>query len=205
VLLSLLQRGVLQSIQFTSFHRIPCIQVAPVFDQLIGPAQDVYSTKVMNTVLDSESPHLVVINGDLIIEENIFLGNSTHYVDEIVLPLVQRSLPWASTYGNHDSNYNLSRQGIFERDHRYPNSLTGSMVPGNNAGVSNYFLEVYSYYDGADTPFMQALLDTPELMAAFSGHDHGDNWYDSMLISLSLPTKLIILIGASNGKALYRI
>jgi hypothetical protein len=109
-----------------------------------GPAQDEYSTKVMNAVLDAESPQLVVLNGDLITGENTLLHNSTLYVDEIVKPLVQRNLPWASTYGNHDSNYNLSRQGIFEREHRYRNSLTGCMVLQKSAGVSNYFLEVFS-------------------------------------------------------------
>ena len=98
----------------------------------------------MNAVLDAESPQLVVLNGDLITGENTYLPNSTHYVDKIVEPLVQRNLAWASTYGNHDSNYNLSRLAIFEREHRYPNSLTGYMVPGSNAGVSNYFLEVFS-------------------------------------------------------------
>ena len=98
----------------------------------------------MNAVLDAESPQLVVLNGDLITGENTYLPNSTHYVDKIVEPLVQRNLAWASTYGNHDSNYNLSRLAIFEREHRYPNSLTGYMVSGSNAGVSNYFLEVFS-------------------------------------------------------------
>lgn len=98
----------------------------------------------MNTVLDSESPQLVVLNGDLITGENTFLKNSTHYVDKIVEPLVQRNLPWASTYGNHDTEFNLSRHEIFEREHLWSNSLTGNMVSGENAGVSNYYLEVFS-------------------------------------------------------------
>jgi hypothetical protein len=33
-----------------------------------------------------------------------------------------------------------------------------------------------TYYDGADIPFMQALVSTAGLMATFSGHDHGDDW-----------------------------
>lgn len=37
---------------------------------------------------------------------------------------------------------------------------------GNNNGVST----------GEDVPFMSALLDTPNLIAVFSGHDHGDDW-----------------------------
>lgn len=44
-------------------------------------------------------------------------------------------------------------------------------------------------YGGQDIPFMQAMLDTPGLMAAFSGHDHGDDWfvYDFLLPSLLFP------------------
>ncbi|KAI7590558.1 hypothetical protein KC316_g3321, partial [Hortaea werneckii] len=75
-----------------------------------GPQQDVKSTDVMNTILDAESPQLVVLNGDLITGENTFLENSTSYIDQIVAPLVQRDLPWASTYGNHDSDFNISRR-----------------------------------------------------------------------------------------------
>lgn len=109
-----------------------------------GPRQDVNSTRVMNAVLDAESStQLVVLNGDLITGENTFLHNSTHYVDRIVEPLVARGLPWASTYGNHDSDFNLSRVGIFEREKRYTNSLTLDMVNQTNAGVSNYYLPVY--------------------------------------------------------------
>ncbi|KAL1967225.1 hypothetical protein VTN77DRAFT_3516 [Rasamsonia byssochlamydoides] len=109
-----------------------------------GPQQDVNSTRVMNTILDVEHPQLVVINGDLITGENTYRENSSWYVDEIVAPLVERGLLWASTYGNHDSDYNLSRAEIFAREKRYPNSLTQNMVPGFNAGVSNYYLPVFS-------------------------------------------------------------
>ena len=35
-----------------------------------GPAADVKSTRVMNTILDAELPNLVVLNGDLITGEN---------------------------------------------------------------------------------------------------------------------------------------
>jgi len=68
-------------------------------DLVWGPQQDVNTTRVMNTVLDNESPQLVVLNGDLITGENTYLSNSTYYVDRIVQPMIQRGLPWASTYG----------------------------------------------------------------------------------------------------------
>ncbi|KAG8410411.1 hypothetical protein J3458_017735 [Metarhizium acridum] len=109
-----------------------------------GPQQDINSVKVINAVLDSEAPNLVVLNGDLITGENTYLENSTAYLDQIVGPLVSRGLPWASTYGNHDHNFNISGAGLLARERRWPNSLTGNMVAGRNAGVTNYYLPVYA-------------------------------------------------------------
>lgn len=113
-------------------------------DTLWGPNQDMESTGVMNAVLDSEEPQLVVLNGDLITGENTFLANSTRYLDAIVAPLVHRNLNWASTYGNHDSDANLSRQALFAHETSFPGSLTTDMLGDASAGVTNYVLPVFS-------------------------------------------------------------
>ncbi|KAF3763398.1 Metallo-dependent phosphatase [Cryphonectria parasitica EP155] len=119
-----------------------------------GPLQDVDTLEVMQTVLDNETPQLVILNGDLITGENTFKENSTDYVDEIVAPLVEAGLPWASTYGNHDSDFNLSRTEIYDREKTYANSLTGNMVQANDSGISNYYLPVYADNDTSVTPAM---------------------------------------------------
>ncbi|KAH8842316.1 hypothetical protein MCOR27_003648 [Pyricularia oryzae] len=111
-----------------------------------GPQQDIHSVKVIQKVLDSDRPDLVVLNGDLITGDNAFLENATSYVDQIVGPMVDRRLRWASTYGNHDHQYNLSGSAILAHERRYPGSLTTSMVSDPEAGTSNYYLPVY----GAD-------------------------------------------------------
>ncbi|KAI1266575.1 Metallo-dependent phosphatase-like protein [Xylariaceae sp. FL1019] len=110
-----------------------------------GHQQDLTSVKVINSVLDTESPSLVVLNGDLITGENTFLENSTHYIDQIVQPLVERGLSWASTYGNHDSDFNISGNSILQREGKWPNSRTTTMVPYPDVGVSNYFLPVFEH------------------------------------------------------------
>lgn len=98
----------------------------------------------MNRILDVEPDiGVVVLNGDLITGENTFLENSTHYLDQIVAPMLDRNLTWASTYGNHDSNYNISREDLFAREKLWPNSRTRSMVSNPNAGTTNYYLPVY--------------------------------------------------------------
>ncbi len=113
----------------------------------------------MDTVLDAEpQTDLVVLNGDLITGENTFLENSTHYIDQLVQPMLRRSLTWASTYGNHDSDLNISTADILAREQRYPNSRTASMVSHPDAGLSNYYLPVYPAVCHRSTPCHPLLL-----------------------------------------------
>ncbi|KAF7547522.1 hypothetical protein G7Z17_g7689 [Cylindrodendrum hubeiense] len=109
-----------------------------------GPQQDINSVQVINKVLDFDTPDLVVLNGDLITGENTYLENSTDYLDMIVRPMIDRGLSWASTYGNHDHQVNVTGRTILERERRWPNARTSQMVFGREAGVSNYYLPVYS-------------------------------------------------------------
>src|SRR5690606_25945100 len=96
-----------------------------------GIDQDINSTRVIRSVLRHEEPDFVVVNGDLITGENTFRENSSAYVDQIVKPLLDSRTPWASTYGNHDSKFNLSRESIYraETRHRlcYTNQLDTSL------------------------------------------------------------------------------
>lgn len=98
----------------------------------------------METVLDAEpQTDLVVLNGDLITGENTFLENSTDYVDQLVQPMVRRGLTWASAYGNHDNDVNISAALILAREQTYPNARTTQMLSDPDGGVSNYYLPVY--------------------------------------------------------------
>ncbi|RCI10406.1 hypothetical protein L249_4357 [Ophiocordyceps polyrhachis-furcata BCC 54312] len=108
-----------------------------------GHQQDLSTVKVVEGVLDAEKPDLVVFNGDIITGENAFLENSTKVIDMLAAPLVRRTLPWASTYGNHDHSLNLSAADILAHEQRWPNARTKTMTPGRDAGVSNYYLPVY--------------------------------------------------------------
>ncbi|KAL5605966.1 hypothetical protein BROUX41_006233 [Berkeleyomyces rouxiae] len=106
-----------------------------------GVAQDRKSLHIMNGIIDAEKPDFVVINGDLITGENTFRENASAYIDQIVEPLVSRDLAWASTYGNHDSSYNLSREALYESESKYTLSHTqhGDKTLG---GVTNYHVEI---------------------------------------------------------------
>lgn len=112
-------------------------------EESFGIAQDVNSTQLMQYVLDLEKPDFAVLNGDLITGENTFAKNSSKYVDKIVKPLVDREIPWASTYGNHDTSPTLSRQSILKEEQKYDLALTQGGPPDKTDGISNYQLEIY--------------------------------------------------------------
>ena len=108
-----------------------------------GIDQDTRSTEVMRSVLRDERPDLVVVNGDLITGENTFRENASDYVHQIVRPMVEANTPWASTYGNHDSKFNLSREHTYAAEKTYPLSYTSRMDP-SLPGLTNYYLVLRS-------------------------------------------------------------
>ena len=97
----------------------------------------------MDWILELEAPHFAVLNGDLITGENVCAHNATKYVDKIVDPLVRRGIPWASTYGNHDTSAKLSREGILREEQKYHLSLTQHGPVEETDGVTNYQLPIY--------------------------------------------------------------
>ncbi|KAM3068886.1 hypothetical protein ACMFMG_004060 [Clarireedia jacksonii] len=107
-----------------------------------GIDQDINSSRVIRNILGREDANLVVLNGDLITGENTFLENSTAYIDTVVAPLVENNIPWASTYGNHDSQFNLSREALFLEESKYQLSYTQHSPPDVD-GVTNYYLPIY--------------------------------------------------------------
>ncbi|KAF3384318.1 putative inactive purple acid phosphatase 16 [Penicillium rolfsii] len=115
--------------------------------------RDSMTKNVMSEVLANENPQLVVLNGDLISGEATDGSNSGQFLHEVVKPLVDANVSWASTYGNHDSNPNLDPlQDIYNKEMTYQNSLTRSMVSSLQAGITNYYLPVYPQKGSNETP-----------------------------------------------------
>ncbi|OAA43947.1 calcineurin-like phosphoesterase [Beauveria brongniartii RCEF 3172] len=128
-----------------------------------GPVQDALTTNVIGGLLDNEADtDFVVFNGDIISRDDIFRNNTARYIDQMVAPLVNRSLPWATLYGNHDPGYNRSTIEMRAQERTYPGSRTLSQVPNpQRVGVSNYYLPVFD----SDCP--AGCGCTPELLIWF--------------------------------------
>ncbi|UNI18057.1 hypothetical protein JDV02_004353 [Purpureocillium takamizusanense] len=150
-----------------------------------GPAQDRNSVRVLGAVLDAERPDLVVLNGDLINGDSTYRHNSTSYVDQVVEPIVERRMTWASTYGNHDHQPNINGDDILKREQNFSGCRTQKMVNTSNSGTTNYYLPVYAA-DCGDTATC-----APELLLWFFDSRGGyyyqggpqPNWVDSSVVS----------------------
>lgn len=122
----------------------------------------------MNSVLNNEHPNMVVLNGDLTSCEWVAPENALALVDQIVAPLIERDLPFAATFGNHDASKTCSTRLMSEHMWNIKGtygqrlSFTISSVPGDHdqVGTSNYFVPVYSSSDGSKLEMLLWFFDS---------------------------------------------
>lgn len=114
--------------------------------------------RLINEVLDAEKPDLVVFTGDIVWAKPARKG-----MDEVFAPVIDRKIPWAYVFGNHDDEFDMSRQELMNYVVQKPYCLAQA---GDKAidGVGNYILEVkgksgkenkavlYFFDSGAYTP-----------------------------------------------------
>lgn len=118
-----------------------------------------YSPKVRQAVealVNETSPDFVMVGGDQCI------GHSPEYLfnamTDIMAPVIDRGIPWAHVYGNHDREMAMTtaeQQKIYET---VPLCLS-ERGPEDIFGVCNYVLPVYSS-DGRETAFNLFCLDS---------------------------------------------
>jgi 3',5'-cyclic AMP phosphodiesterase CpdA len=100
---------------------------------------DKRTMKFIHKALDIEKPDLVVLTGDQIFGEDSFHSQST--LLKIVKPLIDRKIPYAMMFGNHDDEGNLNREQLAQFIQGLPYSL---MERGTTdiEGVGNYVLQI---------------------------------------------------------------
>ncbi|KAF8067996.1 Metallo-dependent phosphatase-like protein [Lyophyllum atratum] len=113
-----------------------------------GPEHDASSVNLIKTILGpgGEDADFAVINGDLITGENTFASNSTRLVDQIVQPIIDANIPFATTQGNHDNQPNINHQKIIDRERSLTALSYTRTAPagvGGEGGPGNYWVPVY--------------------------------------------------------------
>lgn len=57
---------------------------------------------------------MAVLNGDMISCERVAAKDVPGLIDQIAAPLVDRDIPFAATFGNHDISQTCSTRAMFE-------------------------------------------------------------------------------------------
>lgn len=142
---------------------------------------DKRTIELQNAVLDDAKPDFVVINGDVIDGGPGSVEEVKQAINNVVLPMEERRIPWALTFGNHDED-STGKTGFDEADmiafinqYTYNRNTEGAKV----TGTSNQVLTIGSSSGNKDA-FAIWLLDSgryaPETIAGqnFEGYPDWD-------------------------------
>lgn len=117
--------GDLKIIQFTDVHYKP--EKAKESETAINQIKD---------ALDAEKPDFVVFSGDL-----AWGKPAKECFDKVLQPVIDRKIPWAYVFGNHDDEQGWTRQQIMDYIIELPYCYA---IHGDKSlkGVGNYIIEV---------------------------------------------------------------
>ncbi|CRG92318.1 hypothetical protein PISL3812_09375 [Talaromyces islandicus] len=118
---------------------------------------DPRTMEFVEKLLDEEKPDLVVFSGDEINGDTSKDAQSA--VFKFVKPLVERKIPYAAIFGNHDDEGNLNREQLMALLEDLPYSLS-TAGPEDIDGVGNYVVEVLGRSTTHHSALTLYLLDT---------------------------------------------
>ncbi|WP_430974637.1 metallophosphoesterase family protein [Sunxiuqinia rutila] len=124
-------------LQFNTDQTFKIVQFTDMHIKAKDPASKA-AFETMDKILDQEKPDLVVYTGDIV------TGKPVQEGWELALnPCVEREIPFAVVFGNHDDEHGVSRAELTEMIRQIPYSLLQPKVKKVN-GYGNYVLEVKS-------------------------------------------------------------
>ena len=113
---------------------------------------------LMNASLDAAEPDLVVFLGDMIHGRDLRGEDRVRQaIDAVVSPVVERGIPFALVFGNHDEECGISKEEQLKIYQSYPGCLAvdGEDLPG----CGNYYLVVENPVQ-PDSPVVLWFMDS---------------------------------------------
>lgn len=106
----------------------------------------------ISEALDYAKPDLVVFAGDNMV------GKDIRAIDEMVAPIVERSVPFTFVFGNHDDQDGVTKEAQLAQFQKYEGCLAYDAVPELH-GVATHNLPILSS-DGKKTAFNLWMFDS---------------------------------------------
>ncbi|MBO4475168.1 MAG: metallophosphoesterase family protein [Bacteroidales bacterium] len=160
-------------LQYNREGRFKIVQLADTH-VIAGDPRSERAIQNINAVLDAEKPDFVIHTGDIVFGEPA--GPSAQ---KALQPLADRGIPFAVALGNHDSDFDLTREEIYNLILSFPGNVNTSAEPGIN-GFSNDILTL-SGKDGIERVLYLFDSGSREYPAGIKswGYVHSDqiDWY----------------------------
>lgn len=120
------ENGTFKIVQFTDIH----------FEYNTSRSDTVLT--LIKTILAEEKPDLIIVTGDVVCSDN-----TRKAWLQVTKPFIDTKVPWTITLGNHDDEFQLSRQQIIDMVSKLPDCLTVN-GPSGIYGHGNYVLKIQS-------------------------------------------------------------
>lgn len=150
----------LKPLRFNAERRCKVIQFNDTQDDHLTDRRTI---EFMDKVLDVEKPDFALINGDVIAAGPATNEQVYQAINNVVLPMEERGIAWAVTFGNHDEDPAEEVEAVtvrkpemtrFVRQYRHNHNAPAT---GEGYGVSNTLIPVL---DGKTPAFALWLLDS---------------------------------------------
>lgn len=118
------KKGTFKIVQFTDLH--------------VDMRTDKYlqTLETMKSVLEQEKPDFVILTGDL-----LWAAPAKNALLELAKPVVDANVPWTVAFGNHDVEFDMTKEEIWELYKTLP-GFVGDV--GNVSGVGNNVFPILS-------------------------------------------------------------
>ena len=118
---------------------------------------DVESLNFVNQIIDEERPGLIAFTGDQVNGDSA--PNAISAVLKFAQPCIERKIPFACIFGNHDDEGSLSREEMMHFIESLPYSVSEAGLEEID-GVGNYMVQVFAKPSGNDLAIGLYFLDT---------------------------------------------
>ncbi len=157
-------------LKFNSQSRFKIVQFTDIHIQYDSYRSD-SALVMMKTVIEREKPDLVVLTGDVVGSDN----RKKAWL-KVAQVMIDAKTPWAAMFGNHDAEYELTKQQTMDAIAGLPYNLTVS-GPQEVAGAGNYVLPIQSS-NSKETAALCYVFDVSETNRPPENHSGIYEWIE---------------------------
>jgi hypothetical protein len=161
-------------LKFNSQSRFKIVQFTDIHLQYDSYRSD-SALVMMKTVIEREKPDLVVLSGDVVGSDN----RKKAWL-KVAQVMIDAKTPWAAMFGNHDAEYELTKQQTMDAIVGLPYNLTVS-GPNEIDGAGNYVLPIQSA-SSQKTAALCYVLDVSQTNRPPENHSGVYEWIDESQI-----------------------